>query len=72
MQGVRQERVEIPATIETPRAKLVYLALAVRDGASTTELQELLSMRKLTLLSILDSLDSRGLVEVAGREYRPC
>lgn len=70
MDGVQQQRASIPSEISTPRAKLVYFALAVTNGSTVPELQEILSLRKLTLLSILDSLSKQSLVEYTGTEYR--
>lgn len=64
-----QQRGSIPEQIQTPRAKLVYFALEVTGGASVPELQELCSLRKLTLLSILDSLSKQSLVEYDGSKY---
>jgi DNA-binding transcriptional ArsR family regulator len=53
----------LPEELESPRAKLVYLALAVTGGASVAELNESLGVPKLTLLSVLDALTGRELVE---------
>lgn len=71
MEGAQRRRAAIPAEITTPRAKLVYFALEVTGGATVHELQELLSLRKLTLLSILDSLSKQSLVEYTGSQYEP-
>lgn len=70
MQGAVQQRGSIPEEIKTPRAKLVYFTLEVTEGASVPELQEICSLRKLTLLSILDSLSKQSLVEYTGSKYR--
>jgi predicted ArsR family transcriptional regulator len=53
----------LPDELESPRAKLVYLALTVTGGASVAELNESLDVPKLTLLSVLDALTGRDLVE---------
>lgn len=53
----------LPDELDSPRAKLVYLALAITDRATLSELQEALDVPKLTLLSVLDALTGRGLVE---------
>lgn len=53
----------LPDELDSPRAKLVYLALAITDRATISELQETLDVPKLTLLSVLDALAGRGLVE---------
>ena len=59
----------LPDELDSPRAKLVYLYLDVTDGASLQDLQETLDLKKITLFSILDSLDGRGLVEEDGDRY---
>jgi hypothetical protein len=60
----------IPAELESPRAKLVYLYLSTQGGASITDLQEGLKMRKLSLYSILGTLCERGLVAQDAERYR--
>lgn len=69
MEGAQRRRPAIPAEVSTPRAKLVYFALEVTGGATVKELQELLALRKLTLLSILDSLSEQSVVEYTGSQY---
>lgn len=61
---------EVPDGIESPRAKLVYVALATTDRATVDELAEGLGMRKLALFSVLGTLDGRGVVEADGGAYR--
>jgi len=53
----------LPGELESPRAKLVYLTLSVTGGASIGELHDALNVPKLTLLSVLDALAGRELVE---------
>lgn len=53
----------LPEELDSPRAKLVYLYLAVADDAALTDLQETLDLKKITLFSILESLQRRDLVE---------
>lgn len=53
----------LPEELESPRAKLVYLAISATGGATLAELQEALDVPKLTLLSVLDALTGRELVE---------
>lgn len=62
---------ELPADLESPRAKLVYLYLEVADGGTLRDIHETLNVPKLTLLSVLDALDGRGLVEQRGDAYVP-
>jgi predicted transcriptional regulator len=66
----RSEPVVIPAGIESPRAKLVYLSLATAGRATVDELAEHLDMQKLVLFSVVGTLEGRGLVESDGVAYR--
>lgn len=59
----------IPATIESPCAKLVYLYLTTHGPATVTELQDGLELKKLTLFSVLRTLRERGLVREDGARY---
>jgi DNA-binding MarR family transcriptional regulator len=61
-QARRTQQTAVPDGLESPRAKLVYLYLSTHDGATVTELQEGLCMKKITLFSILKTLRGRGLV----------
>ena len=53
----------VPADIESPRAKLVYLYLSTHDGATVDELRANLGMKKIALYSILKTLRDRGVVD---------
>lgn len=46
----------VPRTLQSPRAKLVYLYLSTHGGATIGELQDGLGMQKLSLYSILRTL----------------
>jgi DNA-binding MarR family transcriptional regulator len=59
----------VPDGIESPRAKLVYVYLNVTDGATTDELCENLSITRLTLYPILESLKDREYVEREAERY---
>lgn len=59
----------LPEELQSPRAKLVYLAISVTGGATLAELQEALGVPKLTLLSVLDALTGRELVEETESGY---
>lgn len=52
----------IPTDLDSTQAKLVYLYLEATDGAT-------LSMSKLSILSILNTLSSAGHVDRANGEY---
>ncbi|MDF9744222.1 MarR family transcriptional regulator [Natrinema salsiterrestre] len=59
----------VPDDLESAQAKLVYLYLDVAEGATIDELGEILVMKKIDILSVLNSLSSAGHVEQAGSEY---
>lgn len=61
----------LPDGLESPRAKLVYLYLLVAEDRTIAGIQEALGVPKLTLLSVLDALDGRGLVERDGDAFVP-
>jgi hypothetical protein len=50
----------LPEDIASPRAKLVYLYLDVTETATVEDLQGCLDMKKIDLLSVLNSLTSAG------------
>ncbi|WP_435360343.1 TrmB family transcriptional regulator [Haloarchaeobius sp. DFWS5] len=52
--------------IDSPQAKLVYLYLDTAGETTTATLQTELGLDKLSLYSILSTLDRRGLVERDG------
>ncbi|GAB3684951.1 hypothetical protein GCM10028857_14640 [Salinarchaeum chitinilyticum] len=52
-----------PDELESPRAKLVFLTLSIAEPATLAELHETLDVPKLTLLSVLDALAGRELIE---------
>jgi hypothetical protein len=51
----------VPDDIETPTAKLVYLALDASGSATVDDLQATLDMKKLVLFETLDTLKAKGL-----------
>lgn len=67
----RSEVDAIPEAIQSPSAKLVYLYLATARRATADELADRLNMKKLTLFSVLGTLEGRDLVESDGGAYRP-
>ncbi|MFC6954059.1 TrmB family transcriptional regulator [Halorubellus litoreus] len=50
----------LPEDITSPRAKLVYLYLDVTEAGTVEDLQQCLDMKKIDLLSVLNSLTSAG------------
>lgn len=73
MSGIatRSDDLSLPEDLESARAKLVYLYVAVRGGASADEIARVLDIGKGTILSILQTLCGRGLVERRGERYVP-
>ena len=63
------QQVTMPPSISSPRGKLVYLYLATHGGVSADQLQDGLDMTKLSLFSILQSLEKKGLVEQERGRY---
>ncbi len=59
----------LPEGITSPRAKLVYLHIAVSGDASVRELEQTLRMSKLALFSVLDSLESAGFISQVDQRY---
>jgi DNA-binding MarR family transcriptional regulator len=59
----------VPDDLESAQAKLVYLYLDVADGATIDELGEILAMKKINILSVLNSLSSAGYVERTESTY---
>ncbi|WP_226482433.1 MarR family transcriptional regulator [Natrinema amylolyticum] len=59
----------LPTELDSAQSKLVYLTLEATDGATVGDLSGLLDMQKLSILSVLSSLESEGLIERTGSEY---
>ncbi|QCC56729.1 MarR family transcriptional regulator (plasmid) [Natronorubrum bangense] len=59
----------VPDTLDSAQAKLVYIYLEATDGATVEELGATLAMQKLSILSVLNTLSSAGIVEQDGDEY---
>lgn len=53
----------VPSDLESPRAKLVYLSIATAEEPTVSELQEMLDIPKLSLLSVVGLLAARDHVE---------
>lgn len=67
-----ESRIEsLPEGLRSPRAKLVYLYLQVAGASTVDDVQETLDVPKLTLLSVLDALAGRGLIERDGDAFVP-
>ena len=59
----------LPDDLTSPEAKLVYLYIDAAGGATVDDLNETLAMKKMSILSVLNSLSGEGLVEKFGDEY---
>lgn len=55
--------VDVPDTINSPRAKLVYLYLATHGAVAEDRLCEGLEMKRITLYSILQTLRGADLID---------
>lgn len=59
---------QLPTAVESPRGKLVYLSLT-QGSATVEELHTRLGVPRITLYSVLKTLQSRGLVDREGSAY---
>jgi|AntDeeMinimDraft_4_1070355.scaffolds.fasta_scaffold00199_30 predicted transcriptional regulator len=59
----------LPEDLASPRSKLVYMYLDVAGTATIDDLQASLDMRKIDLLSVLNSLTSNDHVELEDGTY---
>ena len=59
----------LPSEIASAEAKLVYLYVDVAGTATADELATTLSLKKMSVLSVLNSLSQQGLVEKTGRTF---
>lgn len=61
--------IAVPDELESARAKLVYVYLAVRGEATANELCDALGMDKGSALTIAGTLRERGYVTREGRSF---
>jgi DNA-binding MarR family transcriptional regulator len=61
----------LPDDIESPPAKLVYLYLASHGEATVNDLRDGLGLSTLSVLTLLDTLESKGLVRQEDAGYHP-
>ncbi|WP_394354378.1 helix-turn-helix domain-containing protein [Haloterrigena gelatinilytica] len=64
-----KQQFAVPDDLESPQAKLVYLALRQTDEATASELQHRLNLSKLTLFPLLASLVANDYVQRTGNGY---
>ncbi|MEZ3116936.1 TrmB family transcriptional regulator [Halobaculum sp. MBLA0147] len=67
--GVSPASVAVPAEIDSPRGKLVYLYLATHGAVTDDELCEGLDMTRLSLYSVLDTLRGADIVSREDSRY---
>lgn len=65
-----RRRLAVPGSIESPRAKLIYLYLRSCGNSTLEDLHEDLDIPIMSLYSLLDELEGRELVTRQGRFYR--
>jgi DNA-binding MarR family transcriptional regulator len=63
------DRLDLPDELSAADSKLVYLFVAVSDGATVDDLQASLDIKKISLFPVLDTLSERGLIERVDDEY---
>lgn len=67
----RADGFDLPDDLTAADSKLVYLFVAVSDGATVDDLQTALDIKKISLFPVLDTLSERGLIERVEDEYVP-
>ena len=65
------ESVSVPPELSSDGTKLVYLYLQVTGESTLDELNQSLEMKTISLLPILNTLVSMGLVSSEGNSYLP-
>jgi predicted transcriptional regulator len=61
--------VDIPTDLRSPQAKLIYLFLSMNGTTTISELQDGLNMKKISLYSILKTLEKDDVVSRNGERY---
>jgi len=59
----------VPGSIDSPRAKLVHLYIDAVSGATVDELRSALGLKRISLYSVLGTLEDRDLVEQRNDRY---
>jgi len=60
---------DLPDDLTAADSKLVYLFVAVSDGATVDDLQTALDIKKISLFPVLNTLSKRGLIERVEEQY---
>ncbi|KYH24291.1 hypothetical protein HAPAU_32740 [Halalkalicoccus paucihalophilus] len=68
-QHQRHADLDLPETLDTADAKLVYLYLRIENEATIDELHTALGMKKITLYSLLQILTATDHVDRTGTQY---
>jgi len=59
----------IPTDLDSAQAKLVYFYLATAGGSTADDVSQTLRMKKISVLSLLRTLQNSGHVESRGDQY---
>lgn len=65
----KAERRTVPESLNSPQAKLVFHSLDAAGPGDADDLAERLNLKKMSLFSVLDSLQKQGFVERDGSQY---
>lgn len=68
---ITQEKhaVDIPADLRSAQSKLIYLFLSMNGTTTINELQDELNMKKISLYSILKTLEKEDVISKDGEQY---
>lgn len=70
LQAIQRRRLAVPDSLESARAKLIYLYLRTCGNSTLEDLHEDLDIPILSLYSLLDELEGRDMITRQGRFYR--
>ena len=65
------ESVSVPAELTSDGTKLVYLYLRINGESTLSDLNQSLEMKTISLLPILNTLETKDLVSREGNTYLP-
>lgn len=64
-----KQAIDIPTDLRSPQAKLIYLFLSMNGTTTIGELQDGLNMKKISLYSILKTLEKDDVISKNGERY---
>ncbi|SEP13646.1 Sugar-specific transcriptional regulator TrmB [Halogranum amylolyticum] len=68
-QSTAGENITVPAELDSPQSKLVYLYLTVEGETTIDEITTSLGMKKLSLYPTLNRLSQNGFIHQTGETY---